>query len=107
MLGLSKNFGTSPWYYYVHHIYNEFAEIETYGLPILFFMSYKQGKGTLSPASGNGWMKKIFGETSHDKLTRSPFIVIFFVINFIAMTIVQHKEIRFLTSLMCIGNYIC
>jgi hypothetical protein len=39
--GLSKFFGEMPWYYYVENIYNEFCEIETYGIPIFFLISVR------------------------------------------------------------------
>lgn len=41
VLGLSKFFGEMPWYYYVENIYNEFCEIETYGIPIFFLISVR------------------------------------------------------------------
>ena len=63
VMGISKFFGEMPWYYYLNHLHNEFCEIETYGLPIFFLLSVRQWQGTLSPASGNGWRRKIEGET--------------------------------------------
>jgi len=39
VMGLSKFFGEMPWYYYVEHLYNEFCEIESYGLPVFFLLS--------------------------------------------------------------------
>lgn len=41
VLGISKFFGEMPWYYYINHLYNEFCEIETYGLPVFFLMSVR------------------------------------------------------------------
>ena len=55
VLGLSKFFGEMPWYYYQDNIYNEFCEIESYGIPVFFLMSTRQMLGTLTPSSGNGW----------------------------------------------------
>jgi len=40
-LGISKYFGEMPWFYYINHLYNEFCEIETYGLPVFFLMSVR------------------------------------------------------------------
>ena len=39
VLGLSKFFGEMPWYYYQDNLYNEFCEIESYGIPVFFLMS--------------------------------------------------------------------
>ena len=55
VMGLSKFFGEMPWYYYQDNLYNEFCEIESYGIPIFFLLSTRQWFGTLTPASGNGW----------------------------------------------------
>lgn len=64
VLGISKFFGEMPWYYYINHLYNEFCEIESYGLPVFFLLSVRQFNGMLTPASGNGVYKKyIEGET--------------------------------------------
>ena len=100
VLGLSKYFGEMPWFYYINHLYNEFCEIETYGLPIFFLMSVRQLNGTLSPASGNGWMKKIKGETPKERLIRTPFMMIFFFTNFTILSAITHKELRFITVLV-------
>ena len=63
VMGISKFFGEMPWFYYIDHLYNEFCEIESYGLPIFFLLSTRQMNGTLSPSSGYGLMKRIKGET--------------------------------------------
>ena len=104
VLGLSKYFGEMPWFYYINHLYNEFCEIETYGLPIFFLMSIRQMNGTLSPASGNGWMQKIKGETAKERLIRTPFVLIFFFTNFVILSAITHKELRFITVLVQIGQ---
>jgi hypothetical protein len=39
VMGISKFFGEMPWYYYIEHLYNEFCEIESYGLPVFFLLS--------------------------------------------------------------------
>ena len=103
VLGISKFFGEMPWYYYINYLHNEFCEIETYGLPIFFLMSVRQWRGTLSPASGNGWRRAIEGETPHDKLIRAPFVMVFFFTNFIILSSLAHKEMRFITTLVQIG----
>jgi len=104
VMGISKFFGEMPWYYYIEHIYNEFCEIESYGIPIFFLLSVRQVHGTLTPASGNGWTKKVTGETPAHKLIRSPFILIFFFTNFIILSALAHKELRFITCCVQIGN---
>ena len=40
-MGISKYFGEMPWYYYIEHIYNEFCEIESYGIPVFFLLSVR------------------------------------------------------------------
>jgi hypothetical protein len=60
--------------------------------------------GTLTPASGNGWMKKIKGETPSEKLIRIPFVLIFFFTNFAILSALSHKEMRFITVLVQIGQ---
>ena len=62
-MGLSKFFGEMPWYYYQDNLYNEFCEIESYGIPIFFLMSARQWFGTLSPSSNDGVQPKYEGET--------------------------------------------
>jgi hypothetical protein len=89
-----------PWYYYINNIYNEFCEIETYGLPIFFLLSVRQFNGTLTPASGNGWFRKIIGETPAHKMIRVPFLLIFFFVTFVMLSSLEHKEMRFITSLV-------
>ena len=56
--------------------------------------------GTLTPASGNGWMKKIKGETPSERLIRIPFVLIFFFTNFTILSALAHKELRFITVLV-------
>lgn len=41
VLGLSKYFGTSPWYYYISFLANQFCEIESYGLQVFVLMSVR------------------------------------------------------------------
>ena len=41
VMGISKYFGEMPWYYYIEHIYNEFCEIESYGIPVFFLLSVR------------------------------------------------------------------
>ena len=100
VLGISKFFGEMPWFYYISYLYNEFCEIETYGFPVFFLMSVRQMNGTLSPASGSGWAKKIKGETPHERLIRVPFVLIFFLTNFAILSALSHKEMRFITVLV-------
>ena len=100
VLGISKYFGEMPWFYYISHLYNEFCEIESYGFPVFFLMSVRQMNGTLTPASGNGWMKKIKGETPSERLIRIPFVLIFFFTNFTILSALAHKELRFITVLV-------
>ena len=61
--GLSEYFGTSPWYYHLRQLTDEFCEVESYGFQMFVLMSVRQVFGTLSSASGNGWSKLIKGET--------------------------------------------
>lgn len=100
VMGISKYFGEMPWFYYISHLYNEFCEIESYGFPVFFLMSVRQMNGTLTPASGNGWMKKIKGETPSERLIRIPFVLIFFFTNFTILSALAHKELRFITVLV-------
>lgn len=104
VLGISKYFGEMPWFYYISHLYNEFCEIETYGIPVFFLMSVRQLNGTLTPSSGRGWSKLIKGETPAERLIRTPFVLIFFFTNFIILSSVTHKEMRFITVLVQIGQ---
>jgi phosphatidylinositol glycan class B len=53
--GLSEYFGTSPWYYHMRQLTDEFCEIESYGFQVFVLMSIRQVFGTLSTNSGNGW----------------------------------------------------
>ena len=104
VMGISKFFGEMPWFYYIQFLYNEFCEIESYGLPVFFLLSIRQMSGTLTPASSHGWRKKIEGETPPERLIRVPFILIFFFSNFIVLSALAHKEMRFITSLIQIGQ---
>ena len=103
-MGISKYFGEMPWFYYITYLYNEFCEIESYGFPVFFLMSVRQMNGSLTPASGNGWMKKIKGETPSERLIRIPFVLIFFFTNFTILSALAHKELRFITVLVQIGQ---
>jgi hypothetical protein len=103
VLGISKFFGEMPWFYYIDHLYNEFCEIESYGLPMFFLLSTRQMNGNLSPSSGYGLMKRIKGETPAQKLIRVPFVIIFFFSNFFILSSLAHKEMRFITNLVQIG----
>ena len=104
VLGISKYFGEMPWYYYLEFIYNIFCEIETFGFLIFFMLSIRQVFGTLTPASGNGWRPKRSDEVTVKKLTRAPFLLIFFFTNFIVVSSLAHKELRFITTCVQIGN---
>jgi len=42
-------------------------------------------------------MEKIKGETPRDKLIRFPFVLLFFMINFVVLSALAHKEMRFIT----------
>lgn len=104
VMGISKYFGEMPWHYYIYFLYSEFCEIETYGIPVFFLLSVRQMQGTLGPTSGNGWMRKIRGETPPEKLIRVPFLLLFFYVNFGILSALAHKEMRFITSIIQIGQ---
>lgn len=100
VMGLSKFFGEMPWYYYQDNLYNEFCEIESYGIPIFFLMSTRQWFGTLSPSSGNGVQPRIQSETPSSELIRAPFIMVYFFTTFAVLSSLSHKEMRFITTLV-------
>jgi len=68
-------------------------------------MSVRQWNGTLYSYSGNGWLKKVVeGETPREKLIRVPFMAIFFLTNVIILSALGHKEMRFITNVILIGQ---
>jgi hypothetical protein len=48
-------------------------------------------------------MKKIKGETPHEKLIRVPFMAIFYLTNVFVLSSLGHKEMRFITNVILIG----
>ena len=79
------------WHYYFRSLINEFCENEELGLKAFLFMSVKQINGTL-PSQRDG------------KITKIPFLLIFYSVNFIVLSYIPHKEMRFLTTLIQIGQ---
>mmetsp|Transcript_38951 Transcript_38951/g.59218 ORF Transcript_38951/g.59218 Transcript_38951/m.59218 type:complete len:232 (-) Transcript_38951:454-1149(-) len=49
-------------------------------------------------------MKKVKGETAPERIIRVPFVLIFFFTNFMVLSALAHKEMRFITSLIQIGQ---
>jgi len=49
-------------------------------------------------------MKRIKGETPAERLIRAPFLLVFFFTNFMILSALAHKEMRFITSLVQIGQ---
>lgn len=99
-MGISKFFGEMSWFFYINDIYNQFCEIESYGIACFFLLTMRQINGNLTPTSGNGWLKRRDGETPAEKLTRIPFVIIFFMFSFLVLSSVAHKEMRFITPLI-------
>ena len=80
------------WHYYFRSLINEFCENEGLGLKAFLFMQVRQINGALKSQNG------------HEKVTRIPFLLIFYSVNFIVLSYIPHKEMRFLTTLIQIGQ---
>lgn len=63
-------------------------------------MSTRQWFGTLSPSSSNGLQPSTPGETPSKDLIRAPFVMIYFFTTFAVLSYVEHKEMRFITTLV-------
>lgn len=67
-------------------------------------MSTRQMLGTLTPSSGNGWQPRIANETKARKLIKAPFLLVYFFVTFSVLSALSHKEMRFITTLVQIGQ---
>lgn len=93
-----------PFYWYFRSVFYDFCEIESYGMKLFCLLSLKQIYGKTKSIQGDGLGPKNQFPEENKVVKRVPLLMGLFLFNLTVLSLLKHKETRFLASIFVFGQ---